>query len=439
MSEFATADLQAETVSVLQNLIRFNTVNPPGNEKPAIDYLDGYLSAHGFETEQLAKDPNRPNLIATLKGRADGPTLVYLGHVDTVLASAEDWQHDPWEATVADGYLWGRGAIDMKNQVAAEAVAAVELARSGWRPAEGTLKLIFVADEETGGEYGAHFLTTEHPEKVRCDFLLNEGAGSPFDYDGRRYCGVCCGEKGIFRFKLTAHGQAGHASMPRLGDNALLKLAPVLTKLTRGSVGIDATEAPLRMLELLGQDSSDPQQAIRNLGEIDPLLPIIVEPMLTVTMTPTIAHASEKINVIPARAYLKVDTRVPPGLGAEVALKRLTEVLGDAANNVEIEFTEQVCGYASSAESKLMDVIENWLRLHDPEATAVPVLLPGYSDSSHFRAAFPDLVAYGYFPHKHQSMLETVPLMHNADERIDVRDLGYAAQFYVDAATALLG
>ena len=226
--------------------------------------------------------------------------------------------------------------------------------------------------------------------------------------------------------------------MPRLGDNALLKLAPVLERLKQGSSGFDPTEAPLRMLELLGQDSSDPAQAIKNLAELNPLLPIIIEPMLTVTLTPTIAHASEKINVIPAHAYLKIDTRVPPGLGADVALKRLHEVLGESAEGLEIEFTEQVYGYASPSDSKLMDVIEGWLEAHDPGSRALPVLLPGYSDSSHFRAAFPELIAYGFFPQRHQPMLETVPLMHNANERIDLRDLGYAARFYADAVQALL-
>jgi acetylornithine deacetylase/succinyl-diaminopimelate desuccinylase-like protein len=439
MPEYATADLQSETTTVLQNLIRFNTVNPPGNEQPAIDYLDRLLRENGFETEQLVKEPGRPNLIATLHGDADGPTLVFLGHVDTVLAQAEDWIHDPWSGEIADGYLWGRGAIDMKNQVAAEAVAAIHLARSGWRPAQGTLKLVFVPDEETGGHCGARFLTDEHPEKVRCDYLFNEGAGSPFEHDGQKYYGVCCGEKGVFRFELTAHGQAGHASMPRLGDNALLKLAPVLEHLKQGSSGYDPTEAPLKMLTALGQDSSDPAEAIRKLGEINPLLPIILEPMLTVTLTPTMAHASDKVNVIPARASLRVDTRVPPGLGREVALKRLHEVLGETAAGLEIAFTDEQPGYSSPAESRLMDVITEWLGEHDPGAIAVPVLLPGYSDSNRFRAVFPDVIAYGFFPHMYQPMLETVPLMHNANERIDVRDLGYAAQFYADAAVALLG
>jgi acetylornithine deacetylase/succinyl-diaminopimelate desuccinylase-like protein len=434
------ADLQAETTEVLQRLIRFNTVNPPGNERAAIEYLDSYVREAGFETELLGVTPERPNLVATLSGEdPDGPVMVFLGHVDTVLAAAEDWQHGPWSGEIADGFVWGRGAIDMKSQVAAEAVAAVELARSGWRPARGALKLVFVADEETGGHAGARWLTQQHPDKVRCDMLLNEGGGSSFEIDGVRHYGVCCGEKGIFRFQLTASGTAGHASMPQLGDNALLKLAPVLEALAAGSHGYDPTPVPLALLEALGEDPGDIPGALERLMPKHPAIGVMVEPMLSVTLTPTMVHASEKINVIPARAWVKVDTRVPPGLGADVALGRLHDVLGSAAEGLQIEFTEQVYGYVSSHQSDLMAAIERWIDRNDPGARAVPLLLPAYSDSSYFRAAFPDLTAYGFFPQRHQTLLETTSLMHNADERIDVRDLGYAANCYLELALDLLG
>src|SRR5579875_3504122 len=122
-------ELAAETTEVLGRLVRFNTVNPPGRERPAIEYLADYLSGAGLEVEILAAQADRPNLVADLHGAADGPTLCYLGHVDTVLADPGEWDHDPWSGEVADGCLWGRGAIDMKSQVAAEAVAAATLAR----------------------------------------------------------------------------------------------------------------------------------------------------------------------------------------------------------------------------------------------------------------------------------------------------------------------
>jgi acetylornithine deacetylase/succinyl-diaminopimelate desuccinylase-like protein len=434
-----TPDLQAETTDVLQRLVRFNTVNPPGNERPAIEYLDGFLREAGFETEQLAAIDERPNLVATLDSGRDGPTLLYLGHVDTVLAEPSEWRHDPWSGDVADGYLWGRGALDMKSQVAAEAVAGAALAREGWRPATGTLKLVFVSDEETGGDVGARWLTETHPDKVRCDMLLNEGGGEVFEYQGTRRYGVCCAEKGIFRFKLTASGAAGHASLPRTGDNALLKLGPVLDKLAAAQSSYLMTDAPAALLRGIGEDPADPAAAVRRMTETDPALVTLFEPMLGVTLTPTMVHASDKINVIPSRASLKVDCRVPPGFGEEQARRRIAEVLGEHADQLQIEFTETVTGNASALETQLMRAIDRWVKAQDPGAETVPVILPGFSDSRWFREAFPDCIAYGFFPQRHQTVLDAGPLVHNADERIDVRDLGFAAGFYADLAREILG
>jgi acetylornithine deacetylase/succinyl-diaminopimelate desuccinylase-like protein len=430
--------LQDQTTEVLQRLVRFNTVNPPGNERAAAEYLAGYLRDAGLATELLAADDERPNLVADLEGDEDGPTLCFLGHLDTVLADPSEWTHDPWSGDVADGFLWGRGALDMKSQVAAEAVAAAELARGGWRPAHGHLKLVFVADEETGGEFGAQWITANHPDRVRCDMLLNEGGGFSFDYEGRRHYGVCCGEKGIFRFTLTARGRAGHASLPRTGDNALLKLAPVLERLARARPSFEITEAPAAMLARLGGNGGDPAAALERIAAVDPFLPVIVEPMLGVSLTPTMAHASDKVNVIPSRAQIKVDCRVPPGLGREAALRRIDEVLGDEAANVEITWDEEVIGNGSPVDTPLMDAIKRWIAKADPEADTIPVLLPGFSDSRWFRDTFPGCVAYGFFPQRHQTLLEAAPLVHSADERIDLRDLGFAARFYADIAAELL-
>jgi acetylornithine deacetylase/succinyl-diaminopimelate desuccinylase-like protein len=327
----------------------------------------------------------------------------------------------------------------MKSQVAAEAVAGAVLARSGWRPARGTLKLVFVADEETGGDVGAHWLTSNHPDKVRSDMLINEGGGETFDYDGRRHYGVCCAEKGIFRFNVTAHGAAGHASLPRTGDNALLKLGPVLTKLADQPDAFQVTEGPAALLEGLGEDPADPGGALEHIAAVDPRLRTLLEPMLGVTLTPTMASASGKINVIPSRAQIRIDCRVPPGLGEEAARQRIREVLGEETDELRIEFTEQVVGNASSPRSELMSAIERWVQANDPGARTVPVILPGFSDSRWFRDAFPDCVAYGFFPQRYQGLLEAAPLVHNADERIDVRDLGFATSFFVDIARDILG
>jgi acetylornithine deacetylase/succinyl-diaminopimelate desuccinylase-like protein len=435
----AVDHLEAETTEVLQRLVRFNTVNPPGNERPALEYLSEYVQAAGFETQMLGAQPDRPNLIADLHGEQAGPTLCFLGHVDTVLADASEWDHDPWSGDVADGALWGRGALDMKSQVAAEAVAAAALAQTGWRPQRGHLKLVFVSDEETGGELGAQWLTREHPDQVRCDLLLNEGAGQVFPFEESRRYGVCCGEKGVFRFTLTARGTAGHASIPRMGDNALLKLGPVLEKLSGGPPSFLSTEAPEAFMMGLGFDAKDPAGTLARLNEIAPGLAMFLESMLGVTLTPTMAHASDKVNVIPSRASLKVDCRVPPGHGEDAARERINQVLGETAGELDLSFNETVSGNASPVETEFMGAIDGWIKHNDSGAATVPVILPGFSDSRWFRDAFPECVAYGFFPQRHQSLAEAAPLVHSANERIDVRDLGFAAKFYSDIAREMLG
>jgi acetylornithine deacetylase/succinyl-diaminopimelate desuccinylase-like protein len=165
---------------------------------------------------------------------------------------------------------------------------------------------------------------------------------------------------------------------------------------------------------------------------------MFLESMLGVTLTPTMAHASDKVNVIPSRASLKVDCRVPPGHGEEAARERINQVLGDAADELELSFNETVTGNASPVRTDFMAAIDRWITDNDPEAETVPVILPGFSDSRWFRDAFPECVAYGFFPQRHQSLADAAPLVHSANERIDVRDLGFAAKFYADIAREML-
>jgi acetylornithine deacetylase/succinyl-diaminopimelate desuccinylase-like protein len=435
--------LGAEAVSLLRRLIAFDTVNPPGNELPAQEHLLGLLSSAGFECELLGAVPDRPNLVARLAGdparAGEGPTLCLLGHVDTVLADPAAWSRDPWSGDLADGCVWGRGALDMKSQVAAEVAAAISLARSGWRPAHGELLIVVVVDEETGGGLGAEWLTRTHPEKVRCDLLVNEGGGAVFEYGGHRRYGVCCAEKGVFRFTVTTSGVAGHASMPKIADSALLKMGPLLQRFAERAPSYLPTPDSAAFLAGLGLDPSDAPAAVAGLLAVDPRLAALFEPMFGVTFAPTRIRASEKINVIPASAELKVDCRVPPGLGEAEVLRGIEEVLGGGSPDYRVEFTERVVGNRSPSDSVLMDSIAAWIAERDPGADMVPVVLPGFTDSRHFREAFPECVAYGFFPQRFQPLAEVMPLIHAADERIDVRDVSFAAEFFSDLARSLLG
>jgi acetylornithine deacetylase/succinyl-diaminopimelate desuccinylase-like protein len=244
----------------------------------------------------------------------------------------------------------------------------------------------------------------------------------------------------VYRFTITTNGVAGHASMPEMGENALLKMAPLLERLGARQPSYRPTDEPLAFLHGIGEDPADPEGAIARLRAADPRLATMFEPMLGVTFAPTRISASEKINVIPSHARLKVDCRVPPGLGEQEVRAGIAEVLGDGDGaGWRFEFDERVTGNRSPLRSQLMDTIAAWVAEHDPGAQVVPVILPGFTDSRHFRLAFPDCIAYGFFPHMHQSLLESAPLVHGADERIDVRDLAFATELYRDLALRLLG
>ena len=440
-----TGTLGAEAVALLSELIRFNTVNPPGNERAAQEHVAAILSDAGFEVELLEREPDRTNVVARLPGEAEGPILAYISHMDTVPADPSEWSFSPWSGDVVDGFVQGRGGQDMKDQVATEVAAAAYLARSGWRPARGELKVIVAADEELGAHMGAKWLTQEHPEKVRADFVVNEGGGALFEIDGRRFYPVSLGEKGVFRFKLRARGRAGHGSVPSLGDNALLRLAPAISRLVE-QPPLQATAAGLEFLQAtIGRtvDTDNPGDLVAALAELSRVAPeaaaFMAEPMLRVTLVPTQISGSSADNVIPAVAEVVVDCRVPPGLGEEHVREEIARVLGSQDPSLEIEFDDRTVGNESPYGTELADAIREWLTEVDPEATLVPTVMPGFSDSHWFRKAFGSCVVYGFHPQRELDMLAAAPLVHGADEGAAVADVELAADFYAWLARRILG
>jgi acetylornithine deacetylase/succinyl-diaminopimelate desuccinylase-like protein len=437
----ATAE-GSEAVELLQRLLRINTVNPPGNEEPAQELLAETLTEAGFDCRLVTAEPGRPNLVARLRGERPGHTLCLLGHVDTVPAEPSEWTFDPWSGDVVDGEIRGRGAQDMKDQVAAEVAAAANLGRDGWRPAAGDLLVVTTADEEMGAEAGAQWLCREHPDAVECDYVLNEGGGVAFEVGGRRFYTLCVGEKGVFRFLVRTHGRAGHASVPALGDNALLKLAPLLERL-RSQPPVEATPEAVEFVyavisEEIGADPGALDEAIEHLRERAPeVVAYLVEPMLRVTLVPTQASASEKANVIPSTAETLVDCRVPPGVQEEEVRHQADAILG-GPDGYSLEFVEHVVGNRSPSSSRLRDVIEEWLAENDPGAEVVPIVMSGFSDSHWFRKAFDAATVYGFCPQRELSLLEAAPLVHSADERAAVADVEFAARFYRDTIRRIL-
>lgn len=439
------AGLGDEAVELLSELIRLDTSNPPGNEAEAQELLAARLSDAGFACELLAAEPGRPNLIARLPGASPGPTLGLLSHVDTVPADPDEWSFSPWSGEVRDGFVLGRGAQDMKDQAASEIAAACRLAREGWRPERGELKVIVTADEEMGAHLGAKWLCEERPAEAHADLVLNEGGGAAFELDGRRFYTLSVGEKGVFRFKLRARGRAGHGSVPSLGDNALLRLAPWLARLVEQPPP-EATPAGLAFLEatlerdLDGAGASELVATLAELRRVAPeLVAYVAEPMLRVTLVPTRIAASEKDNVIPSMAEAVIDCRVPPGMEEPQVRERIDSVLGALDPKVEIDFTDPVVGNESPFRSPFADVIRDWLAEADPGARLVPTVMPGFSDSHWWRRAFDATIVYGFHPQRELDLFSAAPLVHGADERAAVADVELAAGFYADIAQRVLG
>jgi acetylornithine deacetylase/succinyl-diaminopimelate desuccinylase-like protein len=431
--------LGSEAVAILRRLIQVDTVNPPGNERALQEELAAMLTEAGFECELLAAEPERANLVARLRGQGDGPTLTLLGHVDTVRADREAWSRDPWGGELVDGWIWGRGALDMKGQVAAELAACLALAKSGWQPA-GELLLVLTADEEAGGGLGARWLCEQHSDKVRTDFVVNEGGGVTIELGGRRLYTLSVGEKGIFRIRLRTHGKAGHASLPRIGDNALLKLAGYIAALSEQPPPEPTPEGEALLVALLGESFTGEEGMRAGLERLRAEAPLLsdylVEPMLGVTLTPTKAEAGKKANVIPAEAEALIDCRVPPGYGEDEARRQLAALIGE--DDYTIELTEAVVGNSSPIASPLADAIAAWLAEADPGAELAPMVMPGFSDSNPFRTAFPDAIVYGFCPARELPLIEAAPLIHGVDERVPAADLELAAGFFYELPRRML-
>jgi acetylornithine deacetylase/succinyl-diaminopimelate desuccinylase-like protein len=428
----ADVSLRDEAVGLLQQLLRLNTVNPPGNETLAAELLRDYLEASGVAVELYGRTPERMNLVARLKG-GDGPSLCFLSHTDTVVADPAEWSRDPWSGDLAGDHVWGRGALDMKNQVAASAVAIASLAREGFKP-PGDLVFVAAADEEVGETFGLEWLCEEHPDAVRVDYAINEGGGERVQFGERAFYLCATAEKMSAPFRLVVHGRSGHASMPGIADNALVKAAALIQTLAayrpEPSIGPEVAG----FLEAVLGEQPEPGQVLARLAEIDQLAVETIEPLLSFTLAPTMIHASERRNVIPGTCEVVVDRRLLPGQTPEDVDPIVRELLGDG--DYDLETIERFGGTRSPLDTPLWRAISDWVEESDPGARLAPLCCSGFTDSHWLREAF-GTVAYGFFPMKTMDMELASRLIHSADERTHVDDLGLGVEFLRTAARSL--
>jgi acetylornithine deacetylase/succinyl-diaminopimelate desuccinylase-like protein len=428
--------LRAETTDLLQRLLRVNTVNPPGNETAAAELLREYLETNGVRCEVYARMPDRANLVARMGG-GDGPRVLLLTHTDTVLADPAEWSADPWSGALSDGEVWGRGALDMKGQVAASAVAIASLAREGFRPA-GELVFAATADEEMGEgiPFGVEWLCEEHPDALRADYAINEGGGDRLVVGGRVLYLCATAEKASSPFLLRVHGRSGHASTPRIADNALVRAASLVERL--GSFADEPTIGP----ELAGflraalGEVPPPRDLRERAQSLDSLAAQVIEPLLSLTVSPTMIRASEKRNVVPGSCEVTVDCRLLPEQTQAEAEAAVRRALGEGP--YELEWLSLQGGTRSPLETPLWSAVESFVSDLEPDSRLAPICVAGFTDSHWLREAY-GTVAYGFFPLRTMSSAEAARLIHSADERISVDDLELGVEFLRHVARALLG
>ncbi len=419
-------------MQLLQNLIRFDTTNPPGNEAECVAYIDQLLTKAGFQTVLLGCHPDRPNLIARLPGRGDAPPLLLHGHVDVVTTSGQKWTHPPFEGRVADGCVWGRGALDMKSGVAMMLAALLRVKAEGFVPA-GDVVLAILCDEEAGSDYGAKYLVENHSEHFKgVRYAIGEGGGLTVYIGRRKLYPIMVTEKQLCTMKAVVRGAGGHGSMPVRGG-AMAKLAKVLQKLDQHLLPVHVTRAARQSVEAMAQALSFPSNVvlrqILNPMMTDRILALFgsrrlaIDPLFRNTVAPTVIHASEKFNVIPSEITIELDGRLLPGCSPDQFVVELRRLIGQ---DVILEVTRyDPC--TAEPDMGWFDTLAGILGEADPEGTPIPLLFSGVTDARFFRRL--GIQTYGFTPTQLPSHLKAWELMHSSDERVPVS----AMQFGTDA------
>ncbi len=427
--------LQDEAVGLLRDLIRIDTSNPPGNETAAAELVASYLAESGVASELIGPDPARLNLIARVKG-GDGPSLMLMGHTDVVPAPDTDWTVPPFEAALQNGVVVGRGAGDMKGELAARAVALAAVARSGERP-PGDVVLVAEADEESNTfNVGMSWLVRERPD-LRCDYALNESGGWLLPLaDGRKVVTISIGEKRVSSIRLRFFGRAAHASVPSRADNPVGIAAAAVEKLLDMTALPAEAPAVEQALAALGVSAADHEAAAAWGREQNPVLGEMLPVMIRLTVTPTGLGTFEPANVVPPYADVICDVRAMPGQDEDDVREHVARALG-GESGYELEFLEPLAGGTESpTDTPLYELCQAYVAERVPGATLFPVISPGFSDSHWVRSEL-GTVAYGFAPVFTMDVREYLRGMHGADESLAVADLVEMTHFNQRAISAL--
>lgn len=413
---------------LLQNLIRYDTTNPPGNEEGCVRYINSLLTEAGFKTAILAKDPDRPNLIARLRGQGTAPPLLLYGHVDVVTTANQNWTEPPFEGKVKDGYVWGRGALDMKSGVAMMLCAFLRAKAERLTPS-GDAVLAILCDEEAGGDHGANYLVEKHPgqfEGIR--YAVGEFGGFPFYVGQRKFYPIQVAEKQFCWMKATLRGPGGHGSLS-LHGGTMAKLARLLQNLDQHPLPVHITPVVRQMIKAMTSALALPSRLVLsqllNPRLTERILKIIgtrgqiFAPLLHNTVNATVVQGGDKINVIPSEINVLLDGRLLPGYTPENMVAELRKVIGDDA---ELELIKHDPGPAEP-DMGLFDTLADILCEADPRGIPVPLLLSATTDARFFSRL--GIQTYGYTPMNLPEEFSFFQTIHAADERIPVEAVNF--------------
>lgn len=430
------ATIYQRPVELLQNLIHFDTTNPPGNEAQCVAYINNLLTEAGLETTVLAKDPNRPNLITRLKGRGMALPLLLYGHVDVVTTANQDWTHPPFDGKVVDGYVWGRGALDMKGGVAMMLAAFLRAKAGGLAPA-GDVVLAILSDEEAGGDYGADYLVRNHAEQFEgIRYAIGEFGGFSMYIAGRKFYPIQVAEKQFFWTKATLRGPGGHGAFPARGGT-MAKLAQLLQSLEQHRLPVHITPVARQMLESIAAAVPSPMNSVL-VQLLDPALTdtvldqlgqqgLVFDALLHNTVNATIVQGGEKINVIPSEIVLSLDGRLLPGCTPDSMMAELRQVVGD---DVKLELIRYDPG-PGEPDMGLFDTLADIVRQADPDGIPMPLLLVATTDARLFSRL--GIHTYGFLPMNLAEEFNFLQLIHAADERIPVESLDFGTNAIYEA------
>jgi acetylornithine deacetylase/succinyl-diaminopimelate desuccinylase-like protein len=429
--------IRNEVCELLQKLVQIDTTNPPGNETPAAHFLEQELGKEGFECEIFESKPGRGSLITRLIGTGTGPSLMLLSHLDVVAANPAEWSVPPFSGTVKDGFMYGRGTLDMKSMTAIEVMTLKLLKRNGVKP-KGDIILAATADEEKGGFDGVGWLLEHHKEKFRADYVLNEGGGATVPTKNGNIFTINTAEKGIIWFKLKAKGRPGHGSMPNTAVNAITPINRAIEKLCSykpETVYIPTVKAYLEKIaektpelkQPFAELLAHPERSMQILDDLaakgEPLAEEI-RPRIQMTLTPTMVSGGVKANIVPSECEVTFDCRILPGQTVESTLALVKGLLAEAGlSGLEMEFLQMHNGTESPMHTPLYQTIVEVLREFEPDCTVTPTLMCGGTDSRPYREQ--GAVCYGFHPMHTEPPVngKYIKREHGIDERISIDNL----------------